>query len=250
MKRCIVVIPAWNEEASIATVISKIPRIVHKDWKIEIMVVNDGSRDRTIEVSLESGVDYVYTTSHNRGLGAAVRFGLQHAAILGADAAIMIDADDEYPADEIPEVLVPIVNGDADYVIGSRFMRKVRGMKLYRRWGNRAFTWLQMLLLGRKITDGQSGFRAFTRQALLHLDIIHDYNYAQVMTLNLVRQGFRLKEVPIHYKIRTTGESFIRWNYMIKVIPAIFREMTSDPRKRANVQTPLATNHHKLYQRV
>jgi glycosyltransferase involved in cell wall biosynthesis len=244
-KRCIIVIPAHNEEASIATVIAKVPRRFAQGWSVQIIVVDDGSSDRTAQTALEAGADFVYSFGQNRGLGAAVYFGLKQAYKLGADAAVMIDADDEYPADEIPAVVEPILNNDADYVIGSRFMKKVNGMKMYRRLGNRVFTWLQCLALRKRIIDGQSGFRAFSRDALRDVDIIHDYNYAQVMTLNLVRQGFRLKEVPIHYKVRTTGESFIRWNYILKVIAAMFKELSRSPSKRKIVQAPFPFQVHK-----
>lgn len=100
-------------------------------------------------------------------------------------------------------------------------------MKWHRRLGNYVFTCLQSLLLGQRLYDGQSGMRAFSRQAMEQAEIIHDYNYAQVLTLNLVRKGFRLKEVPIRYQVRTTGRSFIKFTaYMTSVIPAIWKEMS------------------------
>ncbi|AMA72455.1 MULTISPECIES: glycosyltransferase family 2 protein [Aneurinibacillus] len=225
MKKLIIVIPAFNEEASVGTVIAKVPHAFDPDVKVEILVVNDGSTDRTVEAAERAGAEHIMTFSKNRGLGAAVREGLKEAYRLGADLAVMIDADDEYPADHIPRVVAPILKGEADYVLASRFRRRVRGMKLYRRLGNYFFTALQMLLLRKWITDGQTGFRAFSRPVLRDMDIIHDYNYAQVMTMNIVRQGYRLAEVDIPYKVRETGESFITfWGYLINVFPAIWRE--------------------------
>ena len=102
----------------------------------------------------------------------------------------MIDADNEYPAEEIPEVVSPIWEGRADYTMGSRFKGDIRGMKLHRRIGNVCFTLLQCVLLRKVIWDGQSGMRGFSKEAMEQAEIIHDYNYAQVLTLNLVRQGF------------------------------------------------------------
>lgn len=230
MKNLMVVIPAWNEEDSIATVIRKVPRDFDPRMRVEVLVVDDGSTDRTVAVAWEAGADYVVSFPKNRGLGAAVREGLREAYRLGADFAVMIDADDEYPADYIPQVLAPIRKGEADYVLASRFAGTIRGMKLHRRLGNYFFTLLQMLILRRKISDGQTGFRAFSRQVLATMDIIHDYNYAQVMTLNIVRQGYRMAEVPIPYKVRTTGRSFIRfWAYLANVLPAIVRELRRNP---------------------
>lgn len=229
-KKLIVVIPALNEEASIGTVIRKVPRHFDPGIDVEVLVVNDGSTDRTEDRAFEAGADYVLTFPGRRGLGAAVRTGLKKACGLGADYAVMIDADDEYPADYIPQAVQPIRKGRADYVLASRFAGRISGMKTHRRLGNYMFTLLQMILLGKIITDGQTGFRAFSREVLEKMDIIHDYNYAQVMTLNIVRQGFRMAEVPIPYKVRTTGTSFIRfWPYMRRVLPAIAAEMKRKP---------------------
>ena len=100
-------------------------------------------------------------------------------------------------------------------------------MKLYRRIGNRAFTLMLVLLTGRRITDGQTGMRAFSREAAAAAEIIHDYNYAQVLTLDLLRKGFALEEVPICYSLREHGASFVNWRYPAKVLPAIWRELRS-----------------------
>lgn len=124
------------------------------------------------------------------------------------------------------DLLLPIFNGEADYTMGSRFLGTINGMKLHRRLGNYCFTALQSILLMKWIYDGQSGMRAFSRQTMEHAEIIHDYNYAQVLTLNLVRKGFRVKEIPILYYVRTTGRSFIKFqSYMSSVLPAIYKEM-------------------------
>lgn len=221
----IVFLPAYNEEESIGHVIKKIPRDFHEKVDVKVLVIDDGSKDRTVEVATASGADYIVSFPTNRGLGAAVRAGLQECFERGADIGVMIDADDEYPADYIPNLLEPIFKGEADYTMGSRFMGTIQGMKLYRRLGNYFFTMVQSLLLRKWIYDGQSGMRAFTRRALQHAEIIHDYNYAQVLTLNLVRKGFRVKEVPIPYHVRLTGSSFITFKgYLSSVLPAIWRE--------------------------
>ncbi|MBO8164846.1 MAG: glycosyltransferase family 2 protein [Brevibacillus sp.] len=231
-----IVIPARNEQDAIGSVISRIPRRFHPDVDVKVLVVDDGSTDRTVEVALASGADEIYTMPVHNGLGAAVRDGLKQAYRRGADYAVMIDADNEYPPEQIPDLVEPLLLDQADYVMGSRFMGKIKGMKWHRRIGNYLFTALQMILLRRWIYDGQSGMRAFNRAALADLEIIHDYNYAQVMTLNLVRKGYRMLEVPIRYQVRTTGRSFIRFiPYMTHVIPAIYQEMRRSP--RSNRQT-------------
>lgn len=226
-QKVIVFLPAYNEEESIAEVIKKIPRNIHPSVSVQILVVDDGSKDRTVQVAKEAGADYIVQHMTNRGLGAAVRTALNECLKLGADIGVMIDADNEYPAEEIPQLLEPIFKGEADYTMGSRFLGTIKGMKWHRRIGNYCFTFLQSILLRKWIYDGQSGMRAFSKQAMEHAEIIHDYNYAQVITLNLVRKGFRVKEVPIHYQVRTKGESFIKFKaYMRTVLPAIVKEMS------------------------
>ncbi|MGP7817198.1 glycosyltransferase family 2 protein [Niallia sp. 01092] len=221
----IVFLPAFNEEESIGDVIKNIPREFHEKVDVKVLVIDDGSSDQTVEVANKAGADFIVSFSKNQGLGAAVRAGLRECFERGADIGVMIDADGEYPAHHIPNLLHPIFQGEADYTMGSRFLGTIKGMKIHRRLGNYCFTFLQSLLLRKWIHDGQSGMRAFSRQALQHAEIIHDYNYAQVLTLNLVRKGFRMKEVAIPYQVRTTGESFITFKgYLSSVLPVIWKE--------------------------
>lgn len=231
-QKVIVFLPAFNEEESIAQVIQRIPRDFNPKVKVEVLVINDGSNDRTVERSWKAGADYVHTFAENQGLGAAVRKGLELCVLNGADIGVMIDADNEYPAEQIPDIVSPILMGTADYVMGSRFLGTIDGMQWNRRIGNYCFTFLQALLLRKWIYDGQSGMRAFSRQAMEEAEIVHDYNYAQVVTLNLIRKGFRMKEIPIRYQVRKAGESFIKFrSYMTSVLPAILKEMRRPVKK-------------------
>lgn len=226
----VVFLPAHNEEENIGEVIPRIPRRLGPGWAVRVLVIDDGSRDGTVRAAEAAGADRIVSFEANRGLGAAVRAALEESVRMGADIGVMIDADNEYPPESIPELVDAIRTGRADYVIGSRFKGRIRGMKLHRRLGNYAFTLLQMLLLRRYISDGQSGMRAFSREAMIHAEIIHDYNYAQVLTLNLLRQGFRLEEIGIPYQVRTKGRSFIKFRaYLTSVLPAILKEMRRRP---------------------
>lgn len=236
MQKLVVFLPAFNEEKSIAEVIRNIPRHFHPSIQVEVLVVDDGSMDGTVEVAKAAGADHIFSFSKNQGLGAAVRKGLELSYQLNADVSVMIDADNEYPADQIPDIVLPILMGESDYVMGSRFLGSIKGMRWNRRIGNYCFTLLQTILIGKWIYDGQSGMRAFSKQAMKHAEIIHDYNYAQVLTLNLIRKGFRMKEIPIKYQVRTTGESFIKFkSYMSSVLPAILREMVR-PVEKVNIK--------------
>ena len=220
-----IVIPAYNEAATLPILLTRIPKEIKE--KSAIIVVDDGSNDNTAELAQKNGADYIVTHKTNQGLGAALRSGLAKAREINASAAIYIDADLEYDPQEIPLLLEPIQSGDAEYVLGSRFLGKRSGHPLWRSIGNRCFTVLLNIIAGRKISDGQTGFRAFSKNALEVAEIIHDYNYAQVLTLNLLGKGISMKEVPITYNHRTQGQSFINTNYLWRVPLGMAREVLS-----------------------
>ncbi len=226
MKVLAVVVPAKDEEATLGELLDRVARVRVPGYLLRPIVVDDGSADRTAEVARERGA-VVVRHAENRGLGAAVRTGLREAVEAGACVVAYLDADLEYCPEDIPGLVEPILAGRADYTLGSRFLGGARGMKLYRRLGNYAFTALLALLTGCGISDGQTGIRAFSREAAVRAEIIHDYNYAQVLTLDLVRKGLRLEEVPVRYRVREHGESFVSWRYPAKVLPAIWRELRS-----------------------
>ena len=220
-----VIVPAYNESENLPATLARIPRNDRPDLKV--IVVDDGSTDGTAEIAHQHGADVVVSHRRNRGLGAALRTGLATANELDARAAVYLDADGEYPPEQIPDLLAPIEAGDADYVLGSRYLENSPDQRAFRRIGNMAFTAALNLAAGRRITDGQTGFRAFSRRALECAEIIHDYNYAQVLTLDLLKKGMRMREVPVSYQRRTRGSSFIGPRYLWRVPTGMLREMLS-----------------------
>ena len=220
-----VIIPAHNEAQNLPATLSRIPR--GEVPNATVIVVDDGSTDGTADVTRDCGADLVVQHSKNRGLGAALRTGLATARDIDAGAAVYIDADGEYSPEEIPHLLAPLASGDADYVLGSRYRGTRKRQPLLRYLGNMVFTGLMCLASGRRITDGQTGFRAFSRRALECAEIIHDYNYAQVLTLDLLKKGMRMREVPISYEHRSKGKSFISLKYLWKAPTAMVRQLLS-----------------------
>lgn len=221
-----VIIPAHNEAENLPRVLSRIPRQVVND--LRVVVVDDGSTDGTSVVARQEGADVVVRHDENRGLGAALRTGLETARHMRARAAIYLDADGEYDSAEIPRMLAPVQSGNADYILGSRFQGHMRGMPWHRRIGNYLLNLGTSVLAGRWLSDSQTGFRAFSEKALSVVEIVHDYNYAQVLTLNLLRKGMRLEEVPISYSRRKSGRSFIGGQYLWRVPLGIARELFNE----------------------
>jgi uncharacterized membrane protein YbhN (UPF0104 family) len=218
------VIPALNEAKNLPAVLdgirSSAPEAV-------VVVVDDGSTDETAAVAERLGA-VVVRHERNRGLGAALRTGLAAARDLRPRAVVYLDADGEYDPREASRLLAPIERGETDYVLGSRFKGRVEGMTWSRRLANRGFSALLSLLAGRWISDGQTGFRAFSGRAASVAEIIHDYNYAQVLTLDLLHKGMRITEAPITYRRRRSGRSFISPRYLWRVPLGMAREMLGD----------------------
>jgi glycosyltransferase involved in cell wall biosynthesis len=222
--------PAHNEEATVGDVVRRAPASVH-GHPVAVVVVDDGSTDATAARAAEAGA-LVHRVGSNRGLGAAVRTGLGLGVARGAVAVAFLDADGEYDPGELPALVAPILDGRADYVVGSRFAGRPRSMRPHRWLGNRVLTAGVRLLVRRwgvrGLTDGQSGYRVLSAEAASRAEVIHDFNYAQVLTLDLLAKGFRYAEVPIGYRFRRHGRSFVRLGpYLRRVLPAVRRELRS-----------------------
>lgn len=216
--------PAYNEEASVGEVVRRIPRRV-RGRRVEALVIDDGSTDATAERARQAGAE-VLSLAENRGLGAAVRTGLIRSLASDPAAVVFCDADSEYAPEEMERLVGPVLDGRADYVVGSRFMGEIERMLVRRRLGNLALTRLLAFAARVRITDGQSGYRAFSPEAAADAEVIHDYNYAQVITLDLIAKGYRFLEVPVSYRFRTAGDSFIEpVRYLRRVAPAVYRQL-------------------------
>lgn len=217
------VVPARNEQDRLPGVLAAIAASGIDDRAV--IVVDDGSTDATAALARQAGA-YVVAHERSLGLGAAVRTGLAAARSLAPRAVVYLDADGEYDAREAAALVTPILAGGADYVVGSRFENgRPPGMTRARHLANGAFSLLLSLCCRRWIHDGQSGFRAFSPRALAVAEIVHDYNYAQVLTLDLLRKGMTMTEVPIAYRRRPSGRSFISARYLWRVPLGMAREM-------------------------
>ena len=220
-------LPARDEEAAVAAVVGRAPASV-AGRPVRVVVIDDHSGDSTAARALAAGAD-VRPLPGDGGLGAGVRYGLR-LAVEEYDASVVAfcDADEEYDPAELERLVRPILEGEADYVVGSRFAGRIDRMLPHRRVGNQVLTLLLRLCARTPVTDGQSGYRALSRTAAADAEIVHDFNYAQVLTLDLLGKGYRYAEVPISYRFRTTGRSFVRLvPYLRRVLPAVYRELNA-----------------------
>ncbi|MEL6894213.1 MAG: glycosyltransferase family 2 protein, partial [Actinomycetota bacterium] len=215
-------LPAHNEEPRVAGVIERAPAQVNSH-PVQVVVVDDGSTDNTAAVARGAGAD-VITHDPNRGLGAAVATGFRVGVTRNAAAVAFCDADGEYDPAELANLVAPVLDGEADYVVGSRFAGTIEHMRPHRRFGNQVLTRWVRWMSRTPVTDGQSGYRVLSYDAAAETVSAHDYNYAQVLTLDLIMRGFRYHEVPITYHFRESGRSFIRLGrYLRRCVPAAWR---------------------------
>jgi Type I phosphodiesterase / nucleotide pyrophosphatase/Glycosyl transferase family 2 len=239
-ERCLAIVVARDEARAVGGVLAGIPSEAC-GMPVDLMLVDDGSLDATSSIGRACGARVV---SHepSRGLGAALRAGLELARDEGYSAAVYLDGDGEYAPADFDCVLEPVARGRADYVLGSRFLGNREGMSRHRTLANRATSALLGTLMETVISDGQTGYRALSARALGAARISHDYNYAQVLTLSLWGAGIDPVEVPIRYRRRTSGRSFVRYpEYFARVAPAIWREWRASRRTRRAIATAMPT---------
>ncbi len=217
--KLIVTIPAYNEEKSIAEVIREIPREINGINEVKVLVIDDGSIDNTAKIAKEAGGDYIVSHRTNLGLAKAFKTGLETALKLGADVIVNIDADGQYNVKEIPKLIKPILDGKADIVIGDRQINKIDHMQKAKKIGNRIATWITCILTGLQIRDAQSGFRAFSREAALRLNLLGDYTYVQEMIIQAVNKKLMIEWVPVKFRKRE-GKSRLISNIFIYAVRA------------------------------
>lgn len=237
--RCLAIVVARDEQPRLGRVLERLPQRAC-GMPVDVVVVDDGSRDGTAAVARAAGAELI-SHAEPRGLGAALRSGLAHAREHGYAAAVYLDGDGEYDAAELATVLDPVARGRADYVLGSRFLAAREGMSRHRTLANRAVSALLGTAMGTVVSDGQTGYRAFSRRALRHAEIRHDYNYAQVLTLSLWGAWIEPVEVAISYRRRAGGRSFVRYpEYLRRVLPAAWRQWRASTRARRTNPPPTA----------
>jgi glycosyltransferase involved in cell wall biosynthesis len=203
--KAVVMIPAYNEERTIGHVIKGIPRNFADE--VEVLIINDGSQDNTVAYAKKAGADNVVSHKRNKGLGHAFRTGIDNALKMGADVIVNIDADGQFDPRDIPKLVKPIVDKEADMVTCTRFAGKSPKMPKVKKFGNKRFTNLVNRFTGEKFTDTQCGFRAYSKEAALRLTLFGGHTYTQEVFLNLVFKGMQIKEVPCKVKGEREGKS-------------------------------------------
>jgi len=230
--RLVVLIPALNEEATIAQVIGRIPHRLTGIASVEVMVVDDGSTDRTVELARASGAR-VISHGYNRGVGAAFATGMDAALRRGADVIVNMDGDGQFSPEDIPALIAPILAQQAGFVTCTRFANRddVPNMPRVKLWGNLAMSRLVSSIVGRglRFTDVSCGFRAYTRETALKMNLFGHFTYTQETFIDLAAKHVRIAEVPLRVRgERQHGESRVArnlWRYALQTSSIILRAL-------------------------
>ena len=213
MTKLIIQIPCYNEEATLGVTLSALPRELPGIDKIEWLIINDGSKDRTVEVAREFGVDHIVNFKQNQGLAKGFMAGLEASLKAGADIIVNTDADNQYCADDIPKLIAPILSGEAEIVIGARPINQIRHFSPLKKLLQKFGSWVVRAASNTKVPDAPSGFRAISREAAMQLNVFNRFTYTLEMIIQAGQKGMAITSVPI------STNQFLRPSRLIKSIP-------------------------------
>ena len=213
--KLIVQIPCLNEETTLPETLRSIPRSIPGVDVVEVLVVDDGSSDRTSEVARAHGADHVVRFTRHKGLAAGFMAGLDACLRLGADVIVNTDADNQYPADQIPALIRPILEGRADMVVGDRGVGEVAHFSWTKRRLQTLGSWVVRKVSGTNMPDTTSGFRALTRDAALRLNVVSEFTYTLETIIQAGKKRLALANVPIESRRTRASRLFgSTWEYL------------------------------------
>lgn len=197
LMKLVVQIPALNEEETLAEAIAAIPRSIPGVRSVEVLVIDDGSTDRTVDVARQAGADHVLCMSSHVGLARAFSAGIEHALSLGADVIVNTDADNQYCADDIPALIAPILKRQAQIVVGARPITEIESFSPLKKALQRLGSWVVRLASKSEIPDAPSGFRAYSRDAAARLCVVNTYTYTLETIIQAGRKNIPMASVPV-----------------------------------------------------
>ncbi len=226
--KLIVQIPCYNEAKTLPETVAALPRQIPGIDEIETLVINDGSSDNTSEVAKELGVDHVIQHTQNKGLAAAFMTGLEACLAYGADIVVNTDADNQYQADDIVNLVEPILQGRAELVVGDRGVASVESFSPIKRQLQRLGSWVVGRAANLDIPDATSGFRALSREAALRTLVLNEYSYTLETLIQAGAKRLAVVYVPVRTNNPTRPSRLMKStpHYLANIIPTIIRSYT------------------------
>jgi glycosyltransferase involved in cell wall biosynthesis len=223
--KLIIQIPCFNEEATLPATIADLPRSLPGIDSVELLVIDDGSSDRTVEVARECGVEHIVRLTNNKGLAAGFQAGLDACLKLGADLVVNTDADNQYQGADVAKLVAPIVAGEADMVVGDRQVSQIDDFSGSKKGLQRLGSWVVRRLSGTAVTDATSGFRAYNREAALQLLVVDNFTYTLESLIQAGKMLIAVDEVEIATNPKTRESRLFATTgaYVRRNAPAILR---------------------------
>lgn len=195
--KLIIQIPCYNEEETLGLTLSQLPKKIDGIDEIQVLVIDDGSTDKTVEVARAGGVENFEIITSNVGLARAFTAGLAKALSLGADIIVNTDADNQYCADDIEKLVKPIIEKQADIVIGARPVENIKHFSLVKKCLQKLGSSVMRLVSSTDIADAPSGFRAFSRNAALQINVFDNYTYTLETIIQAKAKGLKIISTPV-----------------------------------------------------
>lgn len=223
--KLIIQIPCYNEEETLAGTYADLPKQIAEIDEIEYLIINDGSRDKTVEVARKLGFHHIVTFKLNKGLARGFMAGIDACLSLGADIIVNTDADNQYCGADIEKLVRPILEGKADIVIGERPIDETEHFSWQKKKFQRIGSWIVRLASGTKVPDAPSGFRAYSREAALRLNVINEYTYTLETIIQAGHNKIAVTSVPIRTNPETRQSRLFKsiWAYMRRSATVIIR---------------------------
>ena len=232
-RKLIVQIPCFNEEHTLAQTIADIPQTIEGISEIEILVIDDGSSDRTVEIAKGLNVNHIIRHTKNQGLARAFCTGLDACLKLGADIIVNTDGDNQYAGADIPKLLQPILQGTADIVVGDRQTDKIKDFSSLKKTLQKLGSLAVRQLSGTDLPDAVSGFRAISREAALRLNIVSSFSYTVEMIIQAGKKNMAVAHVPVAVNPAT------RESHLFKGLPNFIGQQLSTMIRMYSMYSPL-----------
>lgn len=212
--KLIIQIPCFNEEKTLPITLNALPKSIDGIDEIEVIIIDDGSSDKTVEVAKELGVKNIFSLNKNYGLARAFSYGLNKAIELAADIIVNTDADNQYCADDIEKIVKPILNNKADMVVGERPIYDIKHFSLSKKMLQKLGSKVMSLISGVKINDAPSGFRAFSRRTAMSINVFDNYTYTLETIIQANAKGLVVENVPIRVNKEERPSRLISNNFV------------------------------------